>query len=183
VAEVGDHRSERVDLMKQFEALPREEQNRQLNELEHRLRTEGVDKVLGPEFLPYAAADRQREGRGNCTMKIHQQRHPLRVTESDVSGSVFDDVNLSGCTYENVNMSGGAYHNINLSGCSFDDINMSGWKVHNANLSGLRIDKANLAGASIVNSRLQGMTIDGIEVTELIAAWHEREAARKAGPA
>jgi hypothetical protein len=51
---------------------------------------------------------------------------------------------------------------------------MSGWTVHNVNLSGLRIDKENLAGASIVNSRLQGMTIDGIEVTELLAAWKER---------
>jgi uncharacterized protein YjbI with pentapeptide repeats len=57
---------------------------------------------------------------------------------------------------------------------------MAGWTVHNVNLSALRIDKANLAGASIINSRLQGMTIDGIEVTELLAAWKEREESRKA---
>jgi hypothetical protein len=41
----------------------------------------------------------------------------------------------------------------------------------------LRIDKANLAGVSIVNSRLHGMTIDGIEVTELLAAWKSKNAA------
>jgi uncharacterized protein YjbI with pentapeptide repeats len=108
-------------------------------------------------------------------MKIHGEKHRLQVTGSDLSGSVFDE---SGCSYENVNMSGGTYHNINLAGCSFDDMNMSGWKVHHVNLSGLKIDKANLAGASIVNSRLQGMTIDGIEVTDLLAAWKEQEASR-----
>ena len=70
-------------------------------------------------------------------MKIHEQKDRLAVTKSDISGSLFDDVNLSGATYENVNMSGGKYHNINLSGCSFDDLNMSGWTVHNVNLSGL----------------------------------------------
>jgi uncharacterized protein YjbI with pentapeptide repeats len=53
---------------------------------------------------------------------------------------------------------------------------MSGWTVHDVNLSGLRIDKANLAGAAIVNSRLQGMTIDGIEVTDLLAAWKAQHA-------
>ncbi len=78
-------------------------------------------------------------------------------------------------------MSGGKYHNINLAGCAFDDLNMSGWTVHNVNLSGMRVDKANLAGASIVNSRLQGMTIDGVEVTDLLAAWQERQASREAG--
>jgi hypothetical protein len=53
---------------------------------------------------------------------------------------------------------------------------MSGWSVHNVNLSGMRIDKANLASCSIVNGRLAGMTIDGVEVTELLAAWKERRA-------
>ena len=48
-----------------------------------------------------------------------------------------------------------------------------GWTVHDVNLSGLRIDKANLAGSSIVNGRMAGMTIDGLEVTELLACWHE----------
>jgi hypothetical protein len=31
---------------------------------------------------------------------------------------------------------------------------------------------------SITDSHLQGMTIDGIEVTDLIAAWKEREERR-----
>ena len=89
-------------------------------------------------------------------MKIHCEKHRLNVTGSDLSGSLFDDVNLSGC------------------------LNMAGWRVLNVNLSGLRIDGANLAGASIVNSRLQGMTIDGIEVSDLLALWKERETSPKA---
>jgi uncharacterized protein YjbI with pentapeptide repeats len=104
-------------------------------------------------------------------MNIHCEKHRMSVTGSDLSGSVFDDVNLSGRTYENVNMSGGKYHNVNLAGCSFEGRNMSGWTVQDVNLSGLRI---NLAGTSIVNSRLQGMMIDGVEVTDLLAAWRER---------
>jgi len=56
-------------------------------------------------------------------MKIHQQKHRLAVTQSDLSGSVF------------------------------------------------------------VNSRLQGMTIDGIEVTELLAAWKERQGSQEGAKA
>jgi hypothetical protein len=32
-------------------------------------------------------------------MKIHQQKHRLRVIDSDLSGSVYDHVNLSGSSY------------------------------------------------------------------------------------
>ncbi len=117
---------------------------------------------------------------GVTSMKIHGEKHRMDVHNSDLSGSVFDDVNLSGCTYENVNMAGGKYHNINLSGCAFHDLNMSGWSVHDVNLSGLRVDKANLAGCAIVNSRLAGMTIDGVEVTELLAAWKAQQEGGKA---
>ena len=47
-------------------------------------------------------------------MKIDGEKHRLEVTNSDLSGSVYDDVNLSGSTYENVDMSGGIYHDVNL---------------------------------------------------------------------
>ena len=62
-------------------------------------------------------------------------------------------------------------HHADLSGSSFDDINMSGWCVDKVNLSGLRLTHANLAGASIKDCRLEGLTIDGILVTELLAAY------------
>jgi uncharacterized protein YjbI with pentapeptide repeats len=48
---------------------------------------------------------------------------------------------------------------------------MFGWRVHNVNLSGLRLTNANLAGAALKDCRYEGMTIEGIEVTELLAAY------------
>src|SRR5262249_40035601 len=138
---------------------------------------------IRPDAQACGRARPSGRGGGVTAMKIHNERHRLHVTVSDLSGSLFDDVNLSGSAHENANMSGGSYHNINLSRCTLEDLNMAGWRVHDVNLSGLRIDKANLAGASIVNSRLAGMTIDGIEVTELLAAWKEKHAAKEAGAA
>ena len=94
------------------------------------------------------------------TVKIHEARHRLDAAKSDLSGSVFIDVNLSGA--------------------SFDDVNMSGWRVHNVNLSGLHLANANLAGAAITDSRLDGMTIDGIPVTEMLAAFNTAQKAKRA---
>ena len=63
-------------------------------------------------------------------MDIHDQKQRLSVKNSDISGSLFDDVNASGATLHNMNM--------------------SGWHVDYVNLAGLRLTKANLAGASLV---------------------------------
>lgn len=90
-------------------------------------------------------------------MELHQTKIRIDVKGSDISGSVFDDVNLSGATLHNVNM--------------------SGWRVDYVNLAGLHVTGANLAGATIADSRYEGMTIDGIAVTALLAA-HRREHAR-----
>src|SRR4051812_29952406 len=118
-----------------------------------RSRRESINTAIRPMWTTPVFSIRRGWWRRSRAMKIESEKHRLQVNKSDLSGSVFDDVNLSG----------GTYHNVNLSGSSFDDINMSGWRVHNVNLSGLRIDNANLAGASIVNSGLEGMTIDGID--------------------
>ncbi len=98
-------------------------------------------------------------------MKLNQAKERLEVSRSDLSGSAFDDVNMSGMTF----------HNVNFSGAKFDDINMSGWRVHNVNFSGLRLTKANLAGAAIKDCRYEGMTIDGIAIEDLLAAYRARE--------
>ena len=95
-------------------------------------------------------------------MKLHRTKERLDVNDADISGSSFDNVNLSGCTLHNVRP---------VAVRTLDDINMSGWRVTNVNLSGLKLSKVNLAGASITDGRYDGMTIDGIEVTELLAAY------------
>ena len=71
-------------------------------------------------------------------------------------------------------------HKADLSGSKFDDLNMSGWHVHNANLSGLQVEKANLAGASFVDARLEGATIEGVSVTDLLAYWRAGHGANNA---
>jgi uncharacterized protein YjbI with pentapeptide repeats len=103
-------------------------------------------------------------------MKIESENHRVEVHKTDLSGSKFDDVNLS-CS---------DFRNINMPGCSFDDLNMSCWRVRNANLSGLKVEKANLAGASFVDARLDGATIEGIAATELLAYWRAGHGARSA---
>ena len=109
----------------------------------------------------------RRPSERGTILKLYETRERIEAKKSDLSGSVFVNVNLSGATFEN----------INASGASIEDANMAGWRVHDVNLSGWRVSKANLAGATIVDSRLEGMTIDGIEVTELLAAYR-----RSAGP-
>jgi len=93
-------------------------------------------------------------------MRIEGQKHRLDVHYADRSGSAFDDINLSGLDFRNINMSG----------CSFEDLNMSGWRVRNVNL----------AGASFVDARLEGATIDGVAVTDLLAYWRASHGAKSA---
>ncbi len=110
---------------------------------------------------------------GDTWMDIAGEKQRLNVTKSDLSGSAFDDVNMSGWRVRNVN----------LSGISVDDANMSGARIHNANLSGLLVDvatlagahitKANLTGVSISDCVLDGMMINGIRVLDLLAAYEE----------
>jgi hypothetical protein len=110
-------------------------------------------------------------------MKLHRVKECLNAHESDISGSVYDDVNMSGSTVGNVNLAGCSFTNVNMSGATFEDANLSGWKIHDANLAGLKITKANLAGASITLGRMEGMTIDGILVSDLLAAYHASRSA------
>ena len=48
-------------------------------------------------------------------MRLYEERARLDARKSELSGSIFSNVNLSGSTFENVN----------FSGASFDDANMS----------------------------------------------------------
>jgi len=108
-------------------------------------------------------------------MKLHGIRECLDVHNSDISGSVYDDVNMSGSTIGNVNLAGCTLKNVKMSGAAFEDANLSGWKIHDAN-SGLRIAKCNLQGAVIADSRLDGMIVNGILVTDLLAAYQASQA-------
>jgi uncharacterized protein YjbI with pentapeptide repeats len=123
-----------------------------------------AEKDSPPEFPGVMAAVER-------FMKLHKVKECLHVHISDISGSIYDDVNMSGSTIGNVNLAGCSFRNVNIAGATFEDANMSGWKVHDVNLSGLKITKSNLQGAAISESRLDGMTINGILVTDLLTAY------------
>jgi uncharacterized protein YjbI with pentapeptide repeats len=84
-------------------------------------------------------------------MKLNEVAEALEVTRSNLSGSSFNDVNLSNTRFENVN----------LSGCILQDVNLSGVRISNASLKELCITDVALAG----------MTINGILVTDLLASY------------
>jgi uncharacterized protein YjbI with pentapeptide repeats len=71
-------------------------------------------------------------------------------------------------------------HKADLSGSKFDDVNLSGSDSHNVNLAVERVDKAKLTGSSLVNARLDGATIDGISVVDLLGSWHTAHEAKSA---
>jgi uncharacterized protein YjbI with pentapeptide repeats len=93
-------------------------------------------------------------------MRIENEKRRLDVHDADLSGSNFDDVNLSGSRFRNTDMSGS----------SFEDLDMSGWRVRNVNL----------AGASFVDARFEGAAIDGVAVADLLAYWRAGHGAKSA---
>lgn len=81
-------------------------------------------------------------------MNLTRTTEPLEVVDSNLAGSVFRDVNLSG----------GVLTDANLAGAVFDDVNLSGARFQNVNLRDATIDDACVVG----------LRINGILVTELL---------------
>ena len=55
-------------------------------------------------------------------MKLHQAKHRLDVHHSDLSGSVFDDVNLAGLKITKANLAGASIGDSFLDGMTIDGI-------------------------------------------------------------
>jgi len=66
--------------------------------------------------------------------------------------------------FENRDMAGTLFHNVNLHKATFDDVNLEGVRIYNANLKDMMIDDANIAG----------LTIFGVRVDQLIEAEFDR---------
>lgn len=103
--------------------------------------------------------------------ELHDKRDCLDVRRSNLSGSQFEDVNLSNCCLSNVNMSVCKIGKANLSRFQVDDATMANSFFHNVNLSNSKIEKANLSAVAIVNCLYEGMMIDGVAVSDLFAAY------------
>jgi uncharacterized protein YjbI with pentapeptide repeats len=92
----------------------------------------------------------------------------LRETKRQV---IAEKANLSGSSFNDVNLSGARFVNVKLAGAELEDVNLSDVAIHNANCAGLTLRDADLRGASIAHSLTAGMTIDGIAVSDLMAAY------------
>lgn len=84
-------------------------------------------------------------------MKLHKAIERLDANDANLSGSVFE--------------------NVNLAGARFHDVRLSGVIVENADMAGAQISDVNLTGASIKSGHTDGMTINGIAVADLFAAY------------
>jgi uncharacterized protein YjbI with pentapeptide repeats len=100
------------------------------------------------------------------TIELNQVDQRLEVTQSCLSGSTFNDVNLSESTFDNVNLSRAKIQNATLAGSSIQD----------ASLAGLKITNADLRNAAISDCLIDGMTIEGVAVTEMMAAYRASKA-------
>ena len=100
------------------------------------------------------------------TVELNQVDQRLEVTQSCLSGSTFNDVNISEASFDNLNLSGAKIQNATLAGSSIQD----------ASLFGIKIANADLRHAAIADCLIDGMTIEGVAVTELMAAYRASKA-------
>ncbi|QFS83199.1 Pentapeptide repeats (8 copies) [Roseivivax sp. THAF40] len=84
-------------------------------------------------------------------MDLTDIRDALVVRNADLSGSRFQDVNLSRTTFRNADLSMGI--------------------ISDARLRGVRIENADLTDLTLCDCRLAGATIDGVPVEAMIAAY------------
>lgn len=84
---------------------------------------------------------------------------PLRVSNSQLSGSSFDDVDLADSTISNANAQGLRMMDIDLSGATISDANLQQLAIRDANLD--------------------GMTINGVAVADLLSAYEAQNGAAK----
>ena len=126
----------------------------------------------------------------------------LTLREQDLSESSFEMVNLEGVRFQQANLGQAKFEDINLSGATFNDINFSDVVFSRAQLGGtvfkqlglppgspekqrgIRFEDADMNDSVFKDSNLQsarmeqcnttGMTIDGILVSDLLAAYAQR---------
>lgn len=99
-------------------------------------------------------------------IKLHRTTERLDVNDTDLSGSRFNDANLTSTLF----------NQINFSGARFNDSNMTGWFVNDVNLSGSRFQNINLSGVSFANCRMPGATLDGVPLEDILDSYKKSRA-------
>lgn len=94
-------------------------------------------------------------GLGACdTDRKTMASHGTQPKETTVKSTITcgrqlaQHADISGSTFEDVNLSKAKFAKANLSGTDFDDINLSGARLHNINLSDLKVSAAQIGGST-----------------------------------
>ncbi len=77
-------------------------------------------------------------------------------------------IKMNGQSFDNENMSGATFYNVNLETASFDDMNMKETRFVNVNLEGSKFTDINFKNGSIAESCIDGLVVWGHNVQELI---------------
>ena len=72
-------------------------------------------------------------------MNISDKKETLLVTNADLSGSSFTDVNLRAAQFADVNLSQAAFTDIDFSGSRFSNVKLSAVEIEDCDVSGMKI--------------------------------------------
>jgi len=121
----------------------------------------------------------------------------LSLKHDCIPGSEFEDMDMSGTHFTNINLSGSQFHDINFSDVLFTAANIGGTTFKHIGPmpdkdgkmprqravtfeEGMLCDSVfrnmDMSNVQIIASDLAGMTIDGISVTDLLAEWKKHHA-------
>jgi len=105
----------------------------------------------------------------------------------DISGSEFREVNLSGAVFEDIDLSGARFFNVNLRNAEIGAVDFGGssfscmntgecFPMKPATFQNIELDDCTLRNCffrktHLVDCDLSGMTIDGILVSEMISQY------------
>ncbi|MEO6873873.1 MAG: pentapeptide repeat-containing protein [Opitutaceae bacterium] len=73
-------------------------------------------------------------------MDLTKITEKLSVTQSDIPGSVFKNVNLAQAQFIDVNLANARFEDINLTGTKISNVNLTNVDIRDCNIEGLRID-------------------------------------------
>ena len=110
-----------------------------------------------------------RAGKGKTLEMERQAALVLTGTQHSLDAN---DSDLSGSTFTNARLVGAHFSNVNLARITVDNADLSDSRMFDCNMTGVRITNANCENVALADCRITGMTIDGMDVNQLLSAWH-----------
>ncbi|MEO6874757.1 MAG: pentapeptide repeat-containing protein, partial [Opitutaceae bacterium] len=73
-------------------------------------------------------------------MDLTQLSGKFSLTESDIPGSIFKNVNLAKTEFTDINLADSRFDDINFTGTRITNVNLTNVDIRDCNIDGLRID-------------------------------------------